>query len=218
MFFDDVAEIPTIASKCGTSVFVMPDEVEFELSGAIILRPEDKSVITIEQIRSVMARLNVRQVAEQFVLIRPADKLGDASSNALLKMLEEPGDKVHFVLVTDAPSAILPTVLSRANVYFLRSKDSGEIVADDKVKTLAKRLIVARGSDLVTVANDITKKKDGVRAYALSVVGVAIEMLYKSYYMTERDVFLRKLPKFLECYEGILGNGHIKLQIVASLC
>ena len=143
--------------------------------------------------------------------------LGEEAANALLKSLEEPGDKVHFVLVTDAPSVLLPTILSRASVYMLRRGPDDGIKADDKVKDVAKRLLVAKGADLVSIAEEIAKKKDGVRAYALSVVGVAIEMLYKSYFITGKEAFLKKLPKFLETYEALARNGHIKLQIVAGL-
>ncbi|MBR3056313.1 hypothetical protein IKG64_03405 [Candidatus Saccharibacteria bacterium] len=85
------------------------------------------------------------------------------------------------------------------------------------MKGLAKRLMVAKGAELIEVAEEIARKKDGVRAYALSVVGAAIEMLYKSYFITGKSVFVAKLPKFLAVYEGIARNGHVKLQIVAGL-
>jgi len=196
---------------------VVPAEVSVEVPGADVLQPEDKTVITIEQVRGVIARLSVRQTADLFVVIRPADKLQLEAANALLKSLEEPGDRVHFVLVTDSPSSLLTTILSRAAVYFLRAVDDGGIHADEKVKGLAKRLMVAKGAELVEVAEEITRKKDGVRAYALSVVGAAIEMLYKSYFITGKSVFVAKLPKFLAVYEGIARNGHVKLQIVAGL-
>ena len=37
MFFDDVREIRQIAQKVGTAIFVVPDEVEVEIAGAIRL-------------------------------------------------------------------------------------------------------------------------------------------------------------------------------------
>ena len=217
MFFDDVGQIYEIARKLGTGVFVVPSDVEVNVPGAIVLKPEDKTVITIEQVREVMGRLSVRQTSGLFVVIRPADKLQLEAANALLKSLEEPGDKVHFILVTDSPSTLLPTILSRASVYLLRVVDDSGLHVDDKVKDIAKRLMVAKGAELVAVAEEISKHKDGVRAYALSVVGAAIEMLYKSYYITGKSAFLARLPKFLSTYEALARNGHVKLQIVAGL-
>jgi len=220
MFFESVDEIKHIAAKTGTAVFVVPKDTKVEIKNALVMQPESKSVITIDQVRSVISRINVRQTMDLFVIVRPADTLGDAAANALLKNLEEPGDKVHFILITDSPSKLLPTILSRAAIYFLRSKDvlAGDIVANDKDKTLAKRLLVAKPAELVDIADEITKKKDGVRAYALEILGLTIEMLYKSYFLTSKDVFVRKLPKFLAAYEGVARNGHVKLQIVSNLC
>src|SRR6201999_3807744 len=36
-----------------------------------------------------------------------------SAANALLKTLEEPGQKTHFILLTSQPEALLPTILSR---------------------------------------------------------------------------------------------------------
>lgn len=219
MFFDDLSEISQIASKNGTSIFVMPEPQEVEIKNAIVLEPDEKTVITIEQVRSAMQKIGLKQVHDQYVLIRPADALGEEAANAILKNLEEPGEKVHFVLVTSSPSRLLKTVLSRASIYFYREESGFNlgIEADEKIKGLAKRLIAANGADLVALAEEITKRKTNVRSYALEVVGLTIEMLYKSYFITGKDAFVKKLPKFLALYENISRNGNIKLHIVADL-
>ena len=218
MFFDNINEITEIASRCGTAIFVVPKDVEIKIKNAIVLQPEEKTTITIEQVKAILQRLAVKQVTNQYIVIRPAELLNIEAANALLKILEEPGDKVHFLLITDSPSHLLRTILSRAAIYFLKNTKSQDIIADAKIKDLAKRLIVARGADLVAVADEITKKKIGARAYAMEIIGVAIEMLYRTYFITNKEVFLKKIPRFLAAYEGISRNGHIKLQIVANLC
>lgn len=219
MFLDDLGQIPEIARRGGTTVFVVPNEQEVKISGAMILQPEEKTVITIEQVRGVMRKLELKQMNDVYVLVRPADKLGLDSANALLKTLEEPGEKVHFVLVTEQPSLLLPTILSRAAIYFWRNPEGFDlkIQADEKVKAIAKKMIAAKGTELVEIAEEIKKKKDGVREYALSVIGVAIEMLYKSYFITGKEMFLAKISRFLSAYEGVARNGNVKLQIVANL-
>ena len=220
MFFDDPSKILKIANHIGTSIFVLPNTINFTIKNAIILEPQEKSVITIDQIRSVLARLNVKQTKDQFIIIRPADKMNEEAANAFLKNLEEPGSLIHFILITDSPSKLLPTILSRASIYFLREKKSAdnEIIADPKIKDLAKKLITAPPANLPSLAEEITKKKQGVREYTLLILGVAIEMLYKSYYITKKSAFLSKIPKFLQVYENIERNGHIKLHLVADLC
>lgn len=99
----------------------------------------------------------------------------------------------------------------------MRINDDGVIHVDDKTKEVAKQLLVAKGVDLVNLAEKISKKKEAPRAYALSVVGAAVEMLYKSYYLTGKEIFLKRLPRFLELYDNLSRNGHIKLHIVAEL-
>lgn len=220
MFFESADEILKIAKKSNTTIFVLSKDVKVEISGAIVLEPEEKSVITIEQVREMISRLGLKQISEQFIVIRPAEKLGLDAANAFLKNLEEPSEKVHFILITESLSEILPTILSRAAIYILREKGDKmkEVKADEKMKTLAKKLMAAKPEELVAVAEEISKKKEGVREYTLEVVGLAIEMLYKTYFLTEKEIFLNKLPKFLELYENLEKNGHIKLQIVACLC
>lgn len=42
-----------------------------------------------------------------------ADRLNSSSANAFLKMLEEPPERTVFLLMTDAPEKLLPTIVSR---------------------------------------------------------------------------------------------------------
>ncbi len=220
MFFNDASEIKNIASRTGCAVFVVPDSTKVEIKNAYVLEPTTKTVISIDDIKELIQRLGIRQTSEQFIIIRPADLLGLDAANALLKNLEEPQDKVHFVLITSSASRIIPTILSRSSIYFLRKDEpiDGPIDADKKMMELAKRLVVAKPADLPSLADEITKSKDGVRQKAMTVLGTAIEILYKSYYKTGKDVFIKKLPKFLTAYENIDKNGHVKLHIVADLC
>ena len=196
----------------------MPHDTPIRIDSALVLKPEEKTVITIEQVRKLLPRLAARQVSDLFVVIRPAEALNAEAANALLKALEEPSDRVHFILITSLPSMILPTILSRATIYFLKTPEDNTIQADPHVKALAKKLLVAKGSDLVATAEEIALRKDSVRAYALEVLRVAIEMLYKTYFINQKPVFIKKIPRFLKAYDNIAKNGHIKLQIVSCLC
>lgn len=219
MFFDQPSDIKTIAQNTNAAIFVMPEDTVIKIPKALIIQPETKSIITIEQIQSLISRLELRQTTDLFVIIRPADKLGTEAANAFLKNLEEPGEHIHFILITSQPSALLPTILSRAAIYFLREDNplTASPKVTDKVKDLAKQLMVAQPADLPALAETISKQKDHKREFALSVSGAAIEMLYKSYFITRKTAFLTKLPKFLALYEALSKNGHIKLQIVANL-
>lgn len=219
MFFEDLSQIEKIAGRTGSSVFVVPDDIEITIKGADILKPESRTIITIEQVRDMLAGLTAKQMAPKFIIIRPADKLGEEAENAILKSLEEPKDNVHFVLITSKPSKLLPTILSRLAVYIWRGNNTSinELKADEKIKNIAKELLTLPPKELPGLAEEITRKKEGVRDYSLEILAVAIEMAYKSYFMTKKSAFLTKIPKLIECYENIARNGHIKLHLVADL-
>ena len=219
MFFDSPLEIEQIGRKTGTSIFVLPETVKVEIKNALILKPDEKKTITIDQVRELSSLLSTKQLEKRYIVIRPAESLGEEAANALLKNLEEPKENVHFLLITENPSRLLPTILSRSALYVLKIPVNfdANIDADAKIRDLAKRLIVAKGRDLVILTEELTKKKEGTRERVLNVLAIAIEILYKSYFKTYKSVFLEKIPNFLRAYENIEKSGHLKLQLVANL-
>jgi DNA polymerase-3 subunit gamma/tau len=53
----------------------------------------------------------------KIVILENADRMGDSSSNYLLKLLEEPPADSYLILITTRRSAIIPTVRSRLRPY-----------------------------------------------------------------------------------------------------
>lgn len=65
------------------------------------------------------------------IVIEEADRMGEGSRNALLKILEEPPRRVQFVLVSSRRSALIGTILSRVRPYDFRARgreESGLVV------------------------------------------------------------------------------------------
>ena len=169
-------------------------------------------------VREFISLSNARQTKDQYFVVCPADAMNEAAENAFLKKLEEPNDHNIFILITKNLSALLPTVISRAQVYVLKTNNQNtkNIEVDEEIKDLAKKLIVARGRELVQIANQIASKKD--RNLVLEIVGIAIELLYKTFFLTGDTKFLPRLEKLIKLYENIKANGHIKLHLIADLC
>ncbi len=70
--------------------------------------------IKIEQVRHIIQQSNhTTQSAYKVIIINPAESLLVAASNALLKSLEEPTERTLFILITDKPGLLLPTIRSR---------------------------------------------------------------------------------------------------------
>lgn len=77
-----------------------------------------KRVLQVEQMREIEREANFRpyEGRARVFLIDEAEKLNESSSNALLKVLEEPPASSHLILLTSRPAMLLPTIRSRCQV------------------------------------------------------------------------------------------------------
>jgi DNA polymerase-3 subunit delta' len=77
-----------------------------------------RRVLRVEQMRQIEKEANFRpfEGKARVFLIDEADKLNDASANALLKVLEEPPRTSYLILITARPAMLLPTILSRCQI------------------------------------------------------------------------------------------------------
>lgn len=84
------------------------------------LSPEGKmGMIKIDSIRELANKLTESPLmgGYRIVILESAHCMNIAASNALLKTLEEPGERVCIILVTSEPSQLLPTIKSRCQRY-----------------------------------------------------------------------------------------------------
>src|SRR4051794_8192070 len=81
----------------------------------LVLEPGDSGAIKLDQVRDAIERTAYRpfEGRRRVVAIDGADALNVEAQNALLKTLEEPPPASMFVLITDRPDVLLPTVRSR---------------------------------------------------------------------------------------------------------
>jgi DNA polymerase III subunit delta' len=105
-----------------------------------------KRVLRVEQMRQIEKEANFRpfEGKARVFLIDEADKLNDASANALLKVLEEPPRTSYLILITARPAMLLPTILSRCQMIRFSPLRPAEIesylVKNEKVDTKTARL------------------------------------------------------------------------------
>ena len=90
-----------------------------------IIQPEwdDKKqsfgAIKIDQVRQLSDFIQQTVEGWRVVIIYPAEQLNIASSNALLKTLEEPGERVVVILVSDSMLRLPATIRSRVQKFAL---------------------------------------------------------------------------------------------------
>ncbi len=77
---------------------------------------KEASEISVEQVRRVVLTRVVyppHEARHQVIILRGAEELSANAANALLKTLEEPRPRTHFVLLTSQPDVLLDTIRSR---------------------------------------------------------------------------------------------------------
>lgn len=124
----------------------------------VLARQGAAQIIPIETIRSqVITKLGLppHEGNARIFLVEEASSLAPASANALLKTLEEPPQRTHFILCTTAPDQLLPTIRSRCQrVMFamlsaeMRAEMQGEEAAEQVVARADALLVAARSTDL----------------------------------------------------------------------
>ena len=110
--------------------------------------PETQDV-SIDQVRTLVlarAAFPPHEGRAKVFLVRRAEELSASAANALLKTLEEPGARTHFVLLTAVPDALLPTIRSRT----LRVRFGA--LPDDNVAALLRARGVAEPEAIARIA------------------------------------------------------------------
>lgn len=93
-----------------------------------------RTQIIVDDVREVRRFLSLTMPdgGWRVVIVDPADEMNASAANALLKVLEEPPAETALLLVTHAPSRLLPTIRSRCRFLELRP-----LGADDLARALA---------------------------------------------------------------------------------
>ncbi len=223
MQLNNLDDLNIASRKTNFAIFELPKNIDFTkiLPNCIHLRRhDDKNKITIDIIRGITDLVNSKQDEDLLIVLENAEIIEIGAANAILKMLEEPHEHVHYIFLCHNSSLLLPTIRSRAFCYYL--PNSNHIVdapeADEKTIALAKSYLSASTNTIYPIAEKISKlSKDHAKDAALEVISVAIDLMYKSYFKTANEAYLTKLQHLLAVEKGIKANGNLKLQLVANM-
>jgi DNA polymerase-3 subunit delta' len=154
----DFKQVRPEALAAREGVAVAEDEVAGVLSesGATAKRKPSEE-LRIEQIRALETWYHQATHSGRWrvVVLYPAESLSVVSANALLKALEEPPPNTLFLLVSDAPDRLLPTVVSRCQKFALTLPDKAQSVqwlAQQGVEQPHDWLAAAGGAPLAALA------------------------------------------------------------------
>ena len=161
-------------------------------------------------------------------LIEEATSLAGASANALLKTLEEPPARTHFVLSTSAPDQVLPTIRSRCqriNFAALPADVRADIADDpatvERLTGLAQTLERAASSGGLTAILDAAGEAGSDRDDAAAVLGVLAARYHEAARaaaeqndLPRASAFSQRAARVLETETAVtLHNAHGQLAI-----
>lgn len=157
----------------------------------IELGPNERGIITKKDIDELLSRLQVKQSNQTRVItIKDADTMHISASNALLKMLEEPGENTKFILATTRLHAMPDTVLSRLQHIALPAENKTgllrSIEADD-----AALIVAATRGDMSKIEEVLSNPEQ--KAEMLEMVTLAKKLLASDAY--ERLIQVKNIGK-----------------------
>ncbi len=77
-----------------------------------------QGIITVKESESILRKLSLKTYEAEYkiMILWLPEKMNAQAGNKLLKILEEPPDKTLFILVSENPEHLLPTILSRTQI------------------------------------------------------------------------------------------------------
>lgn len=170
-----------------------------------ILELDAASNNSVENIRTLIEQVRFQPQNGKYkvFIIDEVHMLSTAAFNAFLKTLEEPPAYAIFILATTEKHKIIPTILSRCQIFDFKRIQIGDTV-DQLLKICKKEGIQADNEalhtiaikadgamrDALTIFDKITSATDGNITYKDVVAN--LNLLDYEYYFTITDAFLRE--------------------------
>lgn len=196
-----------------------------------ILELDAASNNSVDDIRQLIDQVRIApQVGDyKIFIIDEVHMLSQSAFNAFLKTLEEPPAHAVFILATTEKHKILPTILSRCQIFDFHRIQVNDIV--DHLKRISKNEGVKADEKALHI---IAQKADGALRDALSIFdqivsfsnnNISYEAVLQNLNVLDYDYYFKitnaaitgNIPENLLTYNEILANGFDGSQFVIGL-
>ena len=176
---------------------------------------------SVDDIRSLTDQVRIPPQTGKYkvYIIDEVHMLSQAAFNAFLKTLEEPPAHAIFILATTEKHKIIPTILSRCQIFDF--KRIGVLDAKNYLKTIAEKESITADDDALHI---IAQKADGAMRDALSIFDRVVSFSgnnltreavtqnlnvldYETYFSMTDLLLENKIPEVLVAFNTILGKG-----------
>ena len=176
---------------------------------------------SVDDIRSLTDQVRIPPQTGKYkvYIIDEVHMLSQAAFNAFLKTLEEPPAHAIFILATTEKHKIIPTILSRCQIFDF--KRIGVLDAKNYLKIICEKENITAEDDALHI---IAQKADGAMRDALSIFDRVISFSgnnltreavtenlnvldYETYFNMTDLLITNKIPEVLLAFNTILGKG-----------
>lgn len=186
---------------------------------------------SVDDIRNLTEQVRIPPMNGKYkvYIIDEVHMLSQAAFNAFLKTLEEPPKYAIFILATTEKHKIIPTILSRCQIYDFGRISNKDII--DHLASVAQKEGVTADKEALAV---IAEKSDGGMRDALSIFDQVVsftggQVTYQKtienlnvidydYYFRLTDMFLEKrIPDTMVLLNDILAKGFDGSHLISGL-
>ena len=155
----------------------------------------------VEDIRDLIDKVRIPPQSGKYkvYIIDEVHMLSKNAENAFLKTLEEPPPYIVFILATTEKNKILPTILSRCQIYDFNRISENEIF--ENLKLICNKEDVTFEDEALNI---IAKKSDGSLRDSLTILDRVISFTNKKISLKETSAILNVLDD--ETYIEIVDN------------
>ena len=176
---------------------------------------------SVDDIRSLTDQVRIPPQTGKYkvYIIDEVHMLSQAAFNAFLKTLEEPPAHAIFILATTEKHKIIPTILSRCQIFDF--KRIGVLDAKNYLKTISEKENITAEDDALHI---IAQKADGAMRDALSIFDRVVSFSgknltreavtenlnvldYDTYFGMTDLLLANKIPEVLNAFNIVLGKG-----------
>ena len=196
-----------------------------------LMEPDAASNNSVDDIRAVTEQVNIPpQVGRYRVfIIDEVHMLSSQAFNAFLKTLEEPPSYVIFILATTEKHKVIPTILSRCQIYDFKRITINDMVdhlayvaSEEGIEADRRALgVIARKADgamrdALSIFDQVATSSGGKLTYEAAVEN--LNVLDYDYFFRLIDTFARgDAPDALLLYKEIRDRGFDSLFFINSL-
>ena len=186
---------------------------------------------SVDDIRSLTDQVRIPPQTGKYkvYIIDEVHMLSQAAFNAFLKTLEEPPKHAIFILATTEKHKIIPTILSRCQIFDFKRITVKD--ARDYLKHIAEKQGVHAADDALHI---IAKKADGAMRDALSIFDRVVSFSgkeltrkavtenlnvldYETYFKITTLLLERNIPQLLLEFNAIIARGFEGHHFIAGL-